>query len=111
MSSSRRFTVAVALALTVPATIGLPAAADPGRLGPIPCLDGSTVDFGQFCPVPTIRCADGTAVFLGQFCPVFKPQQAPPPQQPPPPAQQAPPPPAQAPPPPDPQKCRELGLC
>jgi hypothetical protein len=47
-------------------------------LGPIPCLDGSTVDFGQFCPVPTVQCADGTSVFIGQFCPVFKPQQTPP---------------------------------
>ena len=84
------------------------------RLGPIPCPDGTTVDFGQFCPLPTIQCADGTAVFIGQFCPVFKPvptpQQAPPPPQqqapPPPPAQQAPPPP-----PPDTQKCKELGTC
>src|SRR5690349_16735332 len=87
------------------------------RLGPIPCPDGSTVDFGQFCPIPTIQCADGTSVFIGQFCPVFKPalttEQAPPapPQQqapPPPPQQQAPPPPPS---PSDLQKCRELGTC
>lgn len=39
-------------------------------LGPIPCLDGSTVDIGQFCPLPTIQCANGSTVPLGQFCPV-----------------------------------------
>jgi hypothetical protein len=37
--------------------------------GPIPCPDGSTVDFGQFCPLPTIQCANGTTVPIGQFCP------------------------------------------
>jgi hypothetical protein len=24
----------------------------PAHAGPIPCLDGSTVEFGQFCPAP-----------------------------------------------------------
>src|SRR5690349_21055788 len=36
-------------------------------VGPIPCLDGSTVDLGQFCPLPTIQCANGTTVPVGQF--------------------------------------------
>lgn len=56
-------------------------------LGPIPCPDGSTVDFGQFCPLPTIQCANGTTVPIGSFCP----QAAPAAQQPTPPPQATPP--------------------
>jgi hypothetical protein len=57
-------------------------------LGPIPCPDGSTVDFGQFCPLPAIQCADGSTVPFGQFCPLrpvttatTNAPQSPPPQQ------------------------------
>ena len=38
--------------------------------GPIPCLDGSTVEFGEWCPVPQLPCADGSSVPLGSFCPL-----------------------------------------
>jgi hypothetical protein len=57
---------AVALTATSGAT---PLSHGPFSLGPIPCLDGSTVDLGQLCPLPTIQCANGTSVPIGQFCP------------------------------------------
>lgn len=103
----------------------------PAPLGPIPCLDGSTVEFGQFCPLPTINCANGTKVFVGQWCPVGPtPEQAPPPASQPQPtptaqplptptalplptptAQPLPTPTAQPLPTPQPQRCQELGTC
>lgn len=53
-------------AIAVLSTVGFA----PHPSGPIPCLDGSSVELGQWCPVPTVNCANGTQVFLGQFCPV-----------------------------------------
>jgi hypothetical protein len=41
----------------------------PAQAGPIPCLDGSTVEFGQLCPPLQVTCSDGTQVPLGRFCP------------------------------------------
>ena len=66
--------------LTVATADAMPVRHDPLPQGPIPCPDGSTVEFGQFCPVPTIQCANGIAVPLGQFCPRDVPsaKQAPP---------------------------------
>ena len=46
---------------------------DPSPRGPIPCWDGSTVDFGQICPPLTIQCANGATVPFGQFCPLTSP--------------------------------------
>ena len=63
----RTFIIAAVVALAVSFTVGFHA---PLRDGPIPCPDGSTVDFGQFCPLPTIQCSNGTAVPIGQFCPL-----------------------------------------
>lgn len=39
-------------------------------LGLIPCPDGSTVNFGEFCPLPTVDRANGTKVVVGQWCPI-----------------------------------------
>jgi hypothetical protein len=111
MRLPRTFIIATVIALTALATIGFgnllgdsglredisarqnivltamtadvtPLRHDSLALGPIPCPDGSTVDFGQFCPLPTIQCANGTSVPIGQFCPLGPTpaaKQAPPP--------------------------------
>ena len=50
-----------------------PASATPGGADlpefPIQCLDGSTVEFGQLCPLPSLRCSDGSPMPLGGLCP------------------------------------------
>lgn len=80
MRRPRTLIIAVAGALAIvaaagfsrpnaPAHLTAPSHGGQVNLGPIPCWDGSTVEFGQFCPVPKFQCADGTSVPLGQFCP------------------------------------------
>lgn len=90
MRLPRTFLIAAVIALAASFTVGFHA---PLRDGPIPCLDGSTVELGQLCPVPTVQCANGTAVFLGQWCPVGPPPPQPAAQAPAPPSPPAAPPP------------------
>lgn len=66
---------------------------------PIQCLDGSTVEFGQFCPIPALRCADGSALPLGGVCPAPQAQVA------------STPVPTPTAPDPELEKCREAGIC
>ena len=79
-SALRAITIAVAAAALLGWGAGH-AAATPGGAGlpefPIQCLDGSTVEFGQFCPLPSLRCADGSALPLGGVCPAPVARQVP----------------------------------
>ena len=98
-----RIVIAAAFASGIVALGSAPASASIGNTDlpqfPIQCLDGSTVEFGQFCPIPALRCADGSALPLGGVCPAPQVQVATPVPTPTPT--------------PDPEleKCREAGIC
>ena len=73
MAPLRRLITAMVLAAATLATAGFSPPAAPVRApfveqGPIPCWDGTSVELGQFCPLPKFQCADGSSVPLGQFC-------------------------------------------
>jgi hypothetical protein len=99
-----RVVIAAAFASGIVALGAAPASASIGNADlpefPIQCLDGTTVEFGQFCPIPALRCADGSSLPLGGTCPAPPKQVASTPVPTPTPAVD-----------PELQKCREAGIC